>query len=314
MSALKHATLVEVGPRDGFQPIGPLVAASIKIDFIQRLYAAGIRRIEVTAFVSARAVPQMADARQVLTAAMALPGLDAQVLVPNQRCAENALSAGAKHLAFVLSVSEAHNISNVRRTPLALAEEYKIIAAAAPSDVKLRLNIATAFDCLFSGIVPSCRTLELLERPTDANYEAEIALCDTTGRATPDHVASLFTACLRRFPKISRWAFHGHDTYGLGVANVLAASQVGVSVFDASFAGLGGCPFAPGATGNVATEDLVWTLEKMGIATGINLALLLAVADDGAVLSGAQSGGRVRNAFRGTRLAAMEALRKRALA
>jgi hydroxymethylglutaryl-CoA lyase len=303
MSAPKYATLVEVGPRDGFQPIGPLVAASIKIDFIQRLYAAGIRRIEATAFVSARAVPQMADARQILTAAMALPGLDAQVLAPNQRCAEQALSAGANHLAFVLSVSEAHNMSNVRRTPLASAEEYASVAAAAPSGVKLRLNVATAFDCPFGGAVPASQTLALLERLTDINREAEIALCDTTGRATPDHVASLFAACRSRFPTISRWAFHGHDTYGLGVANVLAAWQVGVSVFDASFAGLGGCPFAPGATGNVATEDVVWTLETMGIATGIDLTSLLAVADDGARLDGAQPGGRVRNAIRGARLA-----------
>lgn len=293
------ATVVDVGPRDGFQSIGPLIPTETKIDFIRRLHGAGLRRIEATAFVSEKALPQMTDAAAIVAAAKQLPGLDVQVLVPNQRYAEMAAEAGASHLAFVLSVSEKHNMSNVRRSTAESAEEYARLVRYLPADVTIRLNVATAFDCPFDGPVSETDTLALLERLIEVKPAAEIALCDTTGRVTPGHVASLMAASLSRFPQVSRWAFHGHDTYGLGVANVLAAWQAGVTVFDASFAGLGGCPFAPGATGNVATEDVVWTFEQMGVTTGIDLGALLAVANDGAALPGALSGGRVREALKG---------------
>lgn len=290
-------TIVEVGPRDGFQSIVEQIATTTKIALIEKLHAAGVRRMEATAFVSPKAVPQLADAAEILAAAQALPGLDAQVLVPNRRNAERAISAGARHIAFVLSVSPRHNMSNVRRSPEESAEEYAEIVAMLPPGTRVRLNLATAFDCPFDGAVPAEATLALLDRLVPVAPDAEICPCDTTGRVTPDRVQRLFEQARARFPQAERWAYHGHDTYGLGVANALAAWRAGVPVIDASFAGLGGCPFAPGATGNVATEDVVWTLDQMRIATGIDLDRLVAVAREGAALPGALHGGRVRTAL-----------------
>ena len=297
----QHVNLVEVGPRDGFQSIAAFIPTEIKIDLIQRLYAAGLNRIEITSFVSPAALPQMADAADVLAAANALAGLDAQVLVPTERRAADALAAGARHIAFVLSISEAHNRSNVRRSPEESVREYARIASLMSEGIKMRLNIATAFDCPFDGKVDEGATLALLDSLVPIVPEAEICLCDTTGRVAPNNVRSLFSAVLARFPNVKSWAFHAHDTYGVGVANSLAAYEAGITILDASFAGLGGCPFAPGATGNVATEDLVWMFENMGVATGVDLDQLLGVTLDGAALPGALVGGRVRNALRAAR-------------
>jgi hydroxymethylglutaryl-CoA lyase len=292
-------TLVEVGPRDGFQSIGPFIPTDVKVRFLERLYAAGIRRVEATAFVSDTAIPQLVDAAGVLKQAQSLAGLDVQVLVPNLRHAERALAAGARHLAFVLSVSEKHNRNNVRRTPLESAEEYARIVEALPNGVAMRLNLATAFDCPFDGVVDPHATLSLLDRLAQLKPDAEICLCDTTGRVTPDRVTRLFDQARDRLPQSPFWAFHAHDTYGLGVANVFAAWNAGIGVIDASFAGLGGCPFAPGATGNVSSEDVVWMFNQMSVATGIDIDELIAVARDGAALPGALFGGRVRDAMRG---------------
>ncbi|KKC25198.1 hydroxymethylglutaryl-CoA lyase [Sphingomonas sp. SRS2] len=295
-------TLVEVGPRDGFQPIGPLIPTATKIDYVTRLYDAGVRRMEATAFVSDRAVPQLADAAEVLTASQALPGLAVQVLVPNQRYCDKAIEAGATFISFVLSVSEKHNMNNVRRTTQDSVEEYARLVAGLPAGTRLRLNLATSFDCPFDGAVDPQAVIALLDQLVPIRSDAEIALCDTTGRTTPSHVRALFADAIARHAGPS-WAFHGHDTYGLGVANVLAAHDAGARVFDSSFAGLGGCPFAPGATGNVATEDVVWTFGKMGISSGIDLDRLLDVAEDGVTIAGALSGGRVRNALHSQRCA-----------
>lgn len=291
----RKLTIVEVGPRDGFQSIAEVIPTPVKLDLVERLYAAGVRRMEATAFVSTTAVPQLADAGEIMRHAQAMPGLDVQVLVPNLRNAQKALNAGATHLAFVLSVSERHNHNNVRRTPLESVEDYRAIAALMPKGVRMRLNVATAFDCPWDGKMDPSKTLALLEPLVDILPDAEICLCDTTGRVTPDRVSSLFQAAMARFPSAANWAYHGHDTYGLGVANVVAAWQVGIDVVDASFAGLGGCPFAPGATGNVATEDVAWTFQEMGVATGLDLSRLLEAAVEGARLPGALIGGRVRD-------------------
>jgi hydroxymethylglutaryl-CoA lyase len=297
-------SIVEVGPRDGFQPIDALIPTATKIELVRGLHAAGLRRIEATAFVSGKAVPQMADAAEVLAAAQTLPGLDVQVLVPSKRYCEQALSMGGRHVAFVLSVSESHNRSNVRRSPAESVEEYAALVALLPEGTKLRLNVATAFDCPFQGKIPFEATIALLDQLVPLREDVEIALCDTTGRATPDRVATLFEQAIARFGPLGGWVFHGHDTYGVGVANVLAAYNASVRIFDASFGGLGGCPFAPGATGNVATEDLVWAFENMGVATGVDLKLLIGVAAAAAALPGAASGGRVRAAVQGAERAA----------
>ncbi|MCW1432272.1 hydroxymethylglutaryl-CoA lyase [Novosphingobium sp. JCM 18896] len=290
-------TIVEVGPRDGFQSIGPFIPTATKIALIGRLHDAGLRRMEITSFVSPSALPQLADAEDVVSAAATLHDLDSQVLVPTLRHAERALAAGARHLSAVLSVSERHNIGNVRRTPLESAADYAAIIAAASPDIRIRLNLATSFDCPHVGCIGEEAVLGLLEILLAATTDVEVALCDTTGRADPRHVRSLFASAQARFPEVSAWAFHGHDTFGLGAANALAAWDAGVRVFDAAIAGLGGCPFAPGATGNVATEDLVWMFSRMGADTGIELDRLLAVARNVADLPGAQVGGRVRQAM-----------------
>lgn len=288
--------IVEVGPRDGIQGIGPFIPTALKIDYLERLVAAGLGRIEIGSFVSPAAVPQLRDTPELLAAAVAMPGLDPQVLVPSERRGRDALAAGARHLAFVLSVSEAHNRSNVRRAPAESAAEYEGLTAALPPGTALRLNLATAFDCPFEGRVAETDVLSLLDRLVPVRPDAELCLCDTTGRADPEHVGGLFAAAMGRFPGAT-FAFHAHDTYGLGTANVHAAYARGVRIFDASFAGLGGCPFAPGATGNVATEDLAWMFARMGVATGIDLDRLVAIARDGAALPGALPGGRVRDAL-----------------
>ncbi|WP_394439028.1 hydroxymethylglutaryl-CoA lyase [Sphingobium naphthae] len=290
-------SIVEVGPRDGFQPINQFIPTEQKAGLIDLLYDAGIRRMEATAFVSPRAVPQMADAPELLAYCATKPGLDVQVLVPSQRQAERALAADARHLAFVLSVSPKHNQSNVLRTPRESVEDFRAIVALLPEGTRIRLNLATSFDCPFDGPVDPVATLDIIGALAAVSAEAEFCLCDTTGRVTPDKVGDLFQRARRLFPQIRQWAFHGHDTYGLGVANALAAFNAGVAVIDSSFGGLGGCPFAPGATGNVATEDLVWTFGKMGISTGIDLSRLLEAAGSAATLPGACVGGRVRDAL-----------------
>lgn len=289
--------IVEVSPRDGFQSLSTFVPTDLKIALIHDLYQAGMRRIEITSFVSPQALPQMRDPAEIVAAAKTLKGLDATVLVPTLRHAERALAAGANHLGFVLSVSDEHNRSNVKRSPSESVTEYARIVAMLPAGTKLRLNVATAFDCPMAGRVEETAVLALLSDLVAIAPQAEVALCDTTGRASPSQVGQLFAAAAARFPTAACWAFHGHDTYGLGTANVFAAWQAGVDVIDTSCAGLGGCPFAPGATGNVATEDVVWMMERMGVVTGVDITRLCSVAERMTTLTGAQTGGRVRKAL-----------------
>ena len=300
MSKPGSVSIVEVGPRDGSQPIVPFIPTAAKIEMIRLLHEAGLRRIEVGSFASARAVPQLADAPEIAAAVAHMSGLDAQFLAPNQRCGERALEAGVRSLAFVISASAAHNHSNVRREPMNSANEFRRLLARLPPGVKLRLNIATAFDCPFGGPVAPKDVLGLIGA-ADVAPEMELCLCDTTGRASPSEVERLFALVRSQFPHLRKLAFHGHDTYGLGLANVVAAWRSGVEVFDAAVAGLGGCPFAPGATGNVATEDLAWMFARMGVETGIDLELLLVAAESAAALPGASPGGRARQALRAAR-------------
>lgn len=294
---VSRVEIVEVGPRDGFQSIASVIPTAIKISLIQDLYATGLRRIEIGSFVSRGAIPQFADVVEILAGTRSLPGFDPQVLVPTERRADEALAAGADHLVFVLSVSERHNQSNVRRSTAESVEEYRRIVKRSAPATKIRLNIATAFDCPYEGTIAMSTTLGVLDQLIEMAPCAEIGLCDTTGRVMPTHVEELFAACFTRFPTSSSWAFHAHDTYGLGVTNVLAAWRTGVNVIDGSVAGLGGCPFAPGATGNVATEDLVWLFDGIGVGSGVDIERLVAVAKRAQALPGAQPGGRVREAL-----------------
>lgn len=288
--------IVEVGPRDGFQGILPHIPTTRKIELVRGLASAGLRRIEIGSFVNPRAVPQLADTQQVLEACKETPDIVPQVLVANERYGRKAIEVGADFICYVLSVSEAHNRSNVRRSPAESAEEYLKLQAVLPPHVRVRLNVATAFDCPFDGRVDADATLGLLQRLITERPNVEVCLCDTTGRAVPDQVEQLFVKCCSSFPQVTRWAFHGHDTYGLGLANVYAAWRQHVRIFDAASGGLGGCPFAPGASGNVATEDVAWMFEQMATPTGIDLKRLIAVALQATALPGANKGGRVREA------------------
>lgn len=291
--------IVEVGPRDGFQSIREFIPTDRKKDIIRNLVDCGIKRMEATSFVSQSALPQMADAELVMSYAQSLPGLDCQVLVPSLRHAERALAAGAQHLSFVVSVSERHNLGNVRRTPQESVAEYAEILASCSSDVAMRINIATAFDCPHTGRVSVADVLALMSTVLPLDPHAEFALCDTTGRADPQHVATLFSALRGEFGAEANWAFHAHDTFGMGLANIWSAYGEGVRTFDAAIAGVGGCPYAPGAKGNVATEDVVWLFESSGIATGIDRERLVSTSRVMESMPGAELGGRVREALAG---------------
>ena len=293
------ATIIEVAPRDGFQPIGDFIPTDEKVKYVEEAYAAGLRRIEIGSFVNPKAVPQLRDTNELLRRTRHLEGLDAQVLVPNARGVELALQAGAHHLVYVISASDAHNRANVRRDVATSISEYGEVVSGLPAGVRLRLNLATSFDCPFDGRMDSSLVLDRLARMLAYRTDVEVGLCDTTGRADPDHVAQLASKCLERWGNETRFVFHGHDTYGLGLANIAAAWRAGISSFDTAFAGLGGCPFAPGATGNTATEDAVWMFERMGVETGVDMAALLQLARRAARLPGGSPGGRVRTALTG---------------
>lgn len=294
MTDAPRPEICEVAPRDGFQSIAEPLPTDHKIAIIRDLIAAGCGRIEIGSFVSPKAVPQMADMAEI-AAALVGAGARLSALVPNPRGAEAALTAGIEEVVYVFSVSEAHNRNNVRRSVTESIEGLRQVAAELPAGTRLRIDLATAFDCPFDGAIPQDAVLDALRRCAEIAPCAEIALCDTTGRANPFAVADRFQTAMA-LPGTGGfgWAFHGHDTFGQGVANALAAWSAGVRVFDTAAAGLGGCPFAPGATGNTATEDLVFAFNEGGHDTGIDMARLLAVADRIAALPDGVTGSHLR--------------------
>lgn len=267
----------EVGPRDGLQSVKATMPTEHKKAWIDALVAAGVQEIEVASFVPARLLPQMADAAEVVRHALGHAGVCVMALVPNQKGAEAALRAGVHKLTMPVSASEAHSLANVRKTREQMVEEVRAIARMrdelAPH-VKLEAGISTAFGCTLQGLVAEDDVIRLAEQCVQAGAD-ESGLSDTTGMANPAQVKRLFTR-LRAALGERAGAAHMHNTRGLGLANCLAAYEAGVRTFDASLGGLGGCPYAPGASGNVVTEDLVFMFEAMGIATGIDLPRLFA--------------------------------------
>ena len=267
----------EVGPRDGLQSVRATMPTADKLRWIDALYAAGVREIEVASFVPARLLPQMADAAEVVRHAITLPGLTVMALVPNRRGAEAALAAGAHKLTVPVSASAAHSLANVRKTPEDMVEEVRAIAALRrdmAQHIGLEVGLSTAFGCTLQGAVAEDDVLWLAAQCVAAGAD-EVGLSDTVGYANPAQVRRLFR---RLRAEIGRHAgaAHMHNTRGLGLANCLAAFDEGVRTFDASLGGLGGCPHAPGASGNVVTEDLVFMFEAMGLHTGIDLDKLIA--------------------------------------
>jgi hydroxymethylglutaryl-CoA lyase len=285
--------LSEVAPRDGLQSIaGPFVPTETKIALVRASYEAGLRRMEVGSFVSPRAVPQMADTGAVLQAAKQLAGLECTTLVPNRKGFEAAVNAGADRLGLFMSVTESHNRANVNRSREESFADLAAIVRETPKGVGIRFNLSCTFHCPFEGVVPERDALDFIERVVALDPGMEIALADTTGNASPDQVRRVFEHAIRAWGP--RFAFHGHDTYGMGVANVAAAYEAGCRVFDAAAGGIGGCPFAPGATGNVAMEDVAWLFQRMGVETGVDFPKLLVAADLAAGIPGAVPGGAMR--------------------
>lgn len=275
-------TVREVGLRDGLQMVGTVLDTARKIEWCNREAAAGVRAIEVTSFVPPKLLPQFADASLVAEAALQIDGLDASALVPNLKGAQRAAEAGLRQIDFVLSASNEHNLRNVRRpTDASIADFGQMIAWRKESglqDVRFGAGVATAFGCTIEGEVDPRRVLSIVTALLDAGADA-ITIADTVGYANPAQVRALMRDVLSLTGE-RPVACHFHDTRGLGLANVCAALDAGVRAFDASLAGLGGCPFAPHATGNIDMEDCVFLLESMGLDTGVDIDALLALRRD----------------------------------
>lgn len=287
----------EVATRDGFQIEPVFVETAEKIRLIDALAAAGFSRIEVSSFVSPKAVPALSDAAEVFAGLTRRPGTVYVALVPNPRGAERALQAKVDEINLVASVSETHNRANMGMTPAASLEGFaRIVETVRGSGVGVNATVATAFGCPFEGDQPVDKVLAQVERYRALGVDG-VTLADTTGMANPRQVAHLVERVL---PSVGAagLTLHFHNTRGLGLANVLAAYQAGARRFDAALGGLGGCPFAPGATGNICTEDLVSMAHEMGLATGLDLAALIDLARDLPRLVGHDVPGQVAKAGR----------------
>jgi hydroxymethylglutaryl-CoA lyase len=277
MQANTRITICEVGTRDGFQIEPEFIPTDRKVEVVNRLSDAGLPRIEVTSFVHPKAVPQLKDAEAVMAQIRRRPGTVYAALVPNDKGALRAVEAGVEKLHTVLSASESHNLANVNM-PIAdsLTKLEAVARVAQEAGIALQGGISTAFGCPFEGTVPLATLEAIVARLVDAGF-AGIGLADTTGMANPAQVRQILEHLLPKFPHIE-WTLHTHNTRAMAIPNILAAVDCGVRHFDASIGGLGGCPFAPGATGNVCTEDLVHCLHAMGYDTGIDLDQLIGTA------------------------------------
>ena len=273
-----HIRISEVGPRDGLQSISRVMSTDAKKAWIAAEAAAGVTEIEVGSFVPPSLLPQMADTAEIVAFAKTLPGLDVAVLVPNLKGAERAIKAGAHKMSIPFSMSESHSIRNVRKDHAAMVEQIAAIAAmvaALPEGQRphFEVGLSTAFGCTIEGPIPDDQIVRLAEQAIAAGA-AEVCLSDTTGYANPAQVRRLVRAVKAAVGADRLNTLHLHNTRGLGLANVVAGLGEGITTLESSMGGLGGCPFAPGASGNIVTEDLVFMLEAMGLHTGIDIARL----------------------------------------
>jgi len=272
-----RVTLCEVGPRDGFQIEPAWIPTETKVEIVDRLSETGLPRIEVTSFVHPKVVPQMRDAETVMARIHRRPGTRYVALVPNDKGAGRAVDAGVDAIHTVVSASESHNLANVNMTVReSLAKLGAVLAVAGRARIPVGCAISTSFGCPFEGPVPVERLEWVVASLVDLGARA-IGLADTTGMANPRQVTEVLERLMPRFPGVE-WTLHTHDTRAMAIPNILAAMACGVTHFDSSIGGLGGCPFAPGASGNVCTEDLVHCLHAMGVETGVDLDRLLGVA------------------------------------
>lgn len=271
----------EVGPRDGLQSIGRVMPTEAKKAWIAAEAAAGVREIEVGSFVPAKLLPQLADTAEIVAYARSIPGLHVAALVPNFKGALAAVEAGAHKITLPLSASESHSLKNLRRTHAQVLDEARQIGEmlqGLPPERRPEFEgaLSTAFGCTIEGVVPESKVVELAVALMEAGC-SEVGLSDTTGYANPAQVKRLTQAVWAAVGRDKLTGLHLHNTRGQGLANVVAALDIGLTTLDASLGGIGGCPFAPGASGNIVTEDLVFLLEAMGLRTGISIPKLLEV-------------------------------------
>jgi hydroxymethylglutaryl-CoA lyase len=268
--------VTEVGTRDGFQAEHAFIPTATKAEVIDALVAAGLRHIEATSFVSPRAVPQLADAHEVIARLKRRADAHIAALAPNARGAERALAAGVDEIVVFVSASETHNAANLNAPIEGSLANVKGVSEVVAGRTKLRGAIACAFGCPFEGEVPVDAALRIVDAYAKLGID-RLTLGDTTGMATPPTVTRLVRAVADRFPAM-KTALHFHNTRGVGLANVVVGLELGIREYESSIAGLGGCPFAPGATGNICTEDLCYLLEESGYDTGVDLDRLIEVA------------------------------------
>ncbi|MFK7860995.1 MAG: hydroxymethylglutaryl-CoA lyase [Granulosicoccus sp.] len=273
----------EVGPRDGLQSVKRTMPTDAKIHWIEALAASGLREVEVGSFVSPRLLPQMADCATLVKEANKLEGLTVLALVPNLKGAEHAIEAGARKLTMPISASRAHGLENIGKTPIEAIEEVRRVCAFRDSLTvdqrpEIEVGISTAFGCTLEGTVSEDWVIEMASLLAKAGADS-IGLSDTTGYANPAQIKRMFRRLGREIGASMTGGAHLHNTRGQGLANVVAALEVEVTTFDSSLGGLGGCPYAPGATGNIVTEDLVFMLEAMGLRTGVDIDALIATRE-----------------------------------
>lgn len=315
--ARQRIYMQEVGTRDGLQVEAVFVPTEDKIALVNALSDAGMAKIEVTAFVSPQAIPALRDAELVLREIKRRPGVVYTALVPNLRGAERAIDARADELNLVMSASETHNLANLRMTRAqSFAGLTQVVALARSQGVAINISLSCSFGCPMEGDVPEPTVLDWVRRFVDIGARG-VTLCDTTGMAYPGQVAALTQAFRQRWPD-TELTLHFHNTRGMGLANVLAAIDAGADRFDASLGGIGGCPYAPGATGNVCSEEIVHALELMGYDTGVDLARLIAASRRLPGLIGHDTPSQITKAGRRLDLhpvpADFNAIRERALA
>lgn len=277
----QHIRISEVGLRDGLQSINRVMPTEAKKAWILAEVAAGVTEMEVGSFVPPSLLPQMADTAEIIAFAKTVPGLEVVALVPNLKGAERAIAAGVDKMSIPFSMSESHSLKNVRKTHVEMLDQIAAIAALVAAQPEGRrphfeVGLSTAFGCTIEGPVPENQVVHLAEQSIAAGV-AEVCLSDTTGYANPTQVRRLVRAVKGAIGADRLNTLHLHNTRGLGLANVLAGLEEGITTFDSSMGGIGGCPFAPGASGNIVTEDLVFMLEAMGLHTGIDIAGLAAV-------------------------------------
>lgn len=266
--------------RDGIQNIPEFIPTGVKIELFRLIVASGIRDIEITSFVNPKAVPQFKDAAQMAKAVLSMKtdGVAISSLIPNLKGAQNALESGIRKLDFVMSVSESHNINNVRRTTSESIDELKRILDLGEHypDMHIKAGMATVFGCPFEGKIRPQVTLNFIRQFHDLGIR-DMSIADTVGFGSPKEVKEVSRLCVTEFPDVT-FGIHLHNTRGLGLANAFAAYESGIHILDGAIGGLGGCPFAPGASGNTATEDLVFMFEEMGVSTGVIMDALLKVS------------------------------------